>query len=62
MNLFDLKCYQKTYRDSQYWDDNSSMSVVEKQQNWIMCRAMTDRFYDELVARGYLVPQSYNRR
>ncbi len=61
MNLFDLKCYQKTYRNSQYWDD-ASMSAVEKQKNWILCRAMTDRFYDELVARGYLVPQSYNRR
>ena len=60
MNSFELKCYQKTYQNTQYWDNSSCISVAERQQMWARCRAMTDRFYDELVARGYLVPRSSN--
>ena len=62
MNSFELQCYQKTYQDPLYWDDDSSKFVGEQQQMWAKCRAMTDRFFDQLVARGYLVPQSHSRR
>ena len=58
MNSFEVKCYEKTYQDPQYWDDGSSTSVVERQQMWAKCRAMTNHFYEELIARGYLVPKS----
>ncbi len=61
MNSFDLKCYQKTYQDPQYWDNNLSASQSEQKQKWAECRAMTDNFYDELIRRGYLIPQSKNK-
>lgn len=56
MNVFDVKCYQKTYQNPKYWENNSYSSIVEQQQAWANCRAMTDNFYSELVSRGYLVP------
>lgn len=56
MNPFDLKCYEKTYMDSRYWGESSTQDDDKRRQSWADCRNLTDRFYDELVARGYLTP------
>lgn len=54
MNIYDLNSYENTYQDSRYWE-NQEISDQEKRSNWADCRALTDKFFDELVTRGYLV-------
>lgn len=58
MNTYDLKCYEKTYQDPQYWDRVECDTQFEQYQVWANCRHLTDRFYGELILRGYLVPRS----
>ena len=55
MNVFDLKCYQKTFENPQYWGNKLYPSINKKQEAWAECRSMTDNFYSELISRGYLV-------
>lgn len=56
MNIYDLNSYEKTYHDPHYWDGESSDDDAIRHSAWVDCRALTDRFFDELVSRGYLVP------
>jgi hypothetical protein len=61
MNTYDLNSYEKTYDDPRYWEDSFCDSEQQRRQNWSNCRTLTDRFYDELVIRGYLVPKSHTQ-
>ncbi len=61
MNTYDLKCYKKTYQDPHYWDKVECSSQSEQDQHWANCRHLTDRFYQELLLRGYLIPRSENQ-
>ncbi|WP_013323224.1 hypothetical protein [Gloeothece verrucosa] len=61
MNKYDMICYEKTYNDSLYWEDVEVSTKKERSENWTECRCLTDRFFDELVARGYLVPRSQHK-
>lgn len=58
MNNYNLKCYKKTYNDPKFWDGIQLRSNRERQKTWGDCREITDRFYDELIYRGYLIPKS----
>ncbi|WP_013323495.1 hypothetical protein [Gloeothece verrucosa] len=58
MNNYDLKCYEKTYKDPKYWDRVELSSQGDRQKVWADCRGLTDSFYNELIARGYLLPFS----
>lgn len=58
MNKYDITCYEKTYNDSLYWEGVEHSTNTERRQNWVECRSLTDGFFNELVARGYLIPRS----
>jgi hypothetical protein len=58
MNTYDLNSYAKTYEDPLYWEESTCESQRQRQQEWSNCRVLTDRFYDELVRRGYLSSKS----
>ncbi len=55
MNSFDLKCYQKTYQNPHYWEQKTYQNPQQQKEEWQNCRKTTDKFFDELVKRGYLV-------
>lgn len=55
MNNFELRCYRETYKSPHYWEGRNFISESSRRQSWQHCRQLTDRFYDELVSRGYLI-------
>lgn len=55
MNNFDLKCYQETYKNPYYWENERFKNESSRRKSWQHCRQLTDNFYDELVLRGYLI-------
>ncbi|ACK69833.1 hypothetical protein PCC7424_1389 [Gloeothece citriformis PCC 7424] len=61
MNIFDLKCYGKTYEDPNYWRDINCKTSQKRKRDWDDCRYLTDRFYDELSKRGYLSRKSHGK-
>ena len=55
MNNFDLRCYRETYENPRYWEGKHFKTDSSRKKNWQECRQFTDHFYDELIARGYLI-------
>lgn len=58
MNNYDLKCYAKTYNDPRFWDGFQLRVKSDRKKLWGDCRGLTERFYDELISRGYLAPRA----